>query len=75
MFALGSAVREARARRRLSQNALGHRAGLHRNYVGAIERGEIKPTFRGLLKLTGGLDVPMSELVAMYERHRNGSRS
>lgn len=37
--ALGGAVRESRARRGLSQEELGFRAGLHRNYVGAIERG------------------------------------
>jgi transcriptional regulator with XRE-family HTH domain len=42
--ALGRAVREARARRGLSQEELGFMAGLHRNYVGAIERGEINPS-------------------------------
>ena len=42
--ALGRAVRETRARRGLSQESLGYVAGLHRNYVGAIERGEINPT-------------------------------
>ena len=52
---LGRAVRELRARRGLSQEELGFRAGLHRNYVGAIERGEINPTFRVLLKLERGL--------------------
>ncbi|HZV72150.1 MAG TPA: helix-turn-helix transcriptional regulator [Conexibacter sp.] len=49
---------------------LGYRADLHRNYIGAIERGEINPTFRVLLKLTRGLSMPLSEIVAMYERHR-----
>lgn len=36
----GGVVREVRARRNVSQEVLGHRAGLHRNYVAAIERGE-----------------------------------
>ncbi len=44
--ALGAAIRELRARRGLSQEQLGFDAGLHRNYVGALERGEINPTFR-----------------------------
>lgn len=70
LFALGSAVRELRARRRLSQERLGVRAGMHRNYIGAIERGQINPTFHIMLKLTQGLCIPMSELVAIYERHR-----
>jgi len=67
--ALAAAVREARARRGLSQEELGARARLHRNYVGAIERGEINPTFRTLLRLTGGLGVALSALVAVYERN------
>jgi DNA-binding XRE family transcriptional regulator len=43
---LGKAIRETRARREISQETLGRRANLHRNYVGAIERGEINSTFR-----------------------------
>lgn len=66
----GRAVRETRARRDLSQEQLGLNCGLHRNYVGAIERGEINPTLRILLKLANGLALPLSELVALYERRR-----
>jgi transcriptional regulator with XRE-family HTH domain len=67
--ALGAAVRELRARRGLSQEWLGYRAGLHRNYIGAIERGTINPTFRTLTYLMGGLMLPLSELVLLYERN------
>lgn len=67
--ALGRAVLEARARRGLSQEELGFRARLHRNYVGAVERGEINPTFRTLLALRHGLDLPLSELIRLYERN------
>jgi transcriptional regulator with XRE-family HTH domain len=49
---------------------LGERAGLHRNYVGAIERGEINPTFRIMLELTRGLDVPLSTLIGHFESLR-----
>jgi len=66
--ALGAAVRELRARRGLSQEVLGFAGGLHRNYVGAIERGEINPTLRVLLKVCDGLAVPLSELTGVYER-------
>jgi len=52
----------------MSQEELGFDAVLHRNYVGALERGEINATFATLLKLTIGLRVPMSELVEIYER-------
>jgi transcriptional regulator with XRE-family HTH domain len=68
--ALATAVRETRARRRLSQEELGFRAGMHRNDVGAIERAEINPTFRILLKLCRGLAVAPSELIVLYEKRR-----
>ncbi len=61
---------ELRACRGLSQEQPGFEAGLHRNYVGALERGEINPTFRVLLKLAAGLRLPLSELITVYERHR-----
>ena len=67
--ALGLAVRETRARRGFSQEELGFRSMLHRNYVGAIERGEINPTFRTLLILTRGLTLTLSDLVLLYERN------
>jgi transcriptional regulator with XRE-family HTH domain len=73
--ALGHAVRELRARRGLSQEHLGYRSDLHRNYVGAIERGEINPTFRVLLKLERGLQLPLSEVVECYERHQRETRA
>jgi transcriptional regulator with XRE-family HTH domain len=65
--ALGRAVREVRGRRGFSQEELGFRARLHRNYVGAVERGEINPTFRTLLRLTVGLRVRLSDLIVIYE--------
>jgi len=67
--ALGRAVRELRARRALSQEGLGNLAGLHRNYIGAIERGEVSITFRVLLKVAHGLDVTPCELVTVFERN------
>jgi transcriptional regulator with XRE-family HTH domain len=69
--AFGRAVRETRARRGLSQESLGRRARLHRNYVGAVERGEINPTFRVMLKLAVGLGIDVSELVRLAEKRHH----
>ncbi len=63
----GRAIRELRACRELSQEELGFRAKLHRNYVGALERGEINPTFKTLRALADGLDVELSSLIRLYE--------
>jgi transcriptional regulator with XRE-family HTH domain len=66
--ALGRAVLVERAKRGLSQEALGFRADIHRNYVGAIERGELNPTYAVLLRLARGLASPLSELIAYAEK-------
>ena len=65
-------MRELRACRELSQEELGFRAKLHRNYVGALERGEINPTFRTLRTLADGLDVELSSLIRLYEERERG---
>lgn len=67
--ALGAAVRELRYRHVISQEDLGFRAGLHRNYIGAIERGQINPTFRTLLRIVDGLGVSLAEVIERYEAH------
>ena len=68
--ALGNALRELRTARELSQEELAFRAGLHRNYVGACERGEINLSFRVILQLADGLGVSLSEIVQHYEKHQ-----
>jgi len=68
--ALGAAIRELRGRRRLTQEQLGFAADVHRNYVGAVERGEINPTFFTLMRLTDALDVSFAELFEVFEAQR-----
>lgn len=53
----------------MSQEALGFAAGLHRNYVGALERGETNPTFVTLMRVAHGLGLALSVVVAIYERN------
>ncbi len=65
--ALGRALRAAREQSGLSQEELGFRSGLHRNYVGGCERGEINLSFDILLRLARGLSVPLSDLIARFE--------
>lgn len=59
----GVGVRALRVRRGLTQDELAARCGLHRTYVGGIERGERNISFKTLLRLADALDVSASELV------------
>jgi transcriptional regulator with XRE-family HTH domain len=68
LLALGRAVREVRARSGLSQESVGMRADMHRNYVGSIERGEANVGFLNLLRVVGALDVPFAEFAEVWER-------
>jgi transcriptional regulator with XRE-family HTH domain len=65
--ALAAAVREIRARRQLTQEGVAAAGGVGRKYVGQIERGEITPSFAALVAVARGLDVPLSEIVRVYE--------
>lgn len=41
----------------ISQEALADRCGLHRTYIGAIERGERNVTLKTLERIAAGLNV------------------
>lgn len=61
-FRFGSAVRRRRGERGLSQEELAERAGLHRNYVGGVERGKQKIALENIVKLAKALTVKSREL-------------
>jgi transcriptional regulator with XRE-family HTH domain len=65
--ALGRSVREWRVRRELSQEQLAKASSMHRNYVGAVERGEINLTMMVMLKLARGLALRPSAIVLLAE--------
>ncbi|MDY7103391.1 MAG: XRE family transcriptional regulator [Actinomycetota bacterium] len=58
-------VRDLRASRGLSLDALAHRCGVSRSMISLIERGESSPTAVVLEKLAAGLDV---SLASLFER-------
>jgi transcriptional regulator with XRE-family HTH domain len=60
---LGHNVRQLRQSRCLSQEALADLAGLHRTYIGGIERGERNASVIAIARLAEALDADASLLV------------
>lgn len=65
---LGQVIRDVRTDRRISQEELGLRTGVHRNYIGGIERGERNPSVSTIATLADELGVKLSELFALAGR-------
>lgn len=63
----GEQVRRLRTLRALSQEELAELAGLHRNYIGGIERGERNLALLNILRLAKALGVSPSELLKGIE--------
>jgi len=64
---LGLRVQQLRQAKGWSQDEFAHRANLHRTYVSGVERGIRNPTITVLEKLAVGLEITLSELVALEE--------
>ncbi|HUB35712.1 MAG TPA: helix-turn-helix transcriptional regulator [Solirubrobacteraceae bacterium] len=60
--AFGAAVRELRARRRLTQEALAQRCDMDRTYLSGIERGVRNPSLANILRIAASLEVAPAEL-------------
>ena len=58
----GEKIRKIRMERGLSQEKLAFLSGLHRTYVGAIERGERNVSFKNIEKIAKTLKVDLEEL-------------
>jgi transcriptional regulator with XRE-family HTH domain len=65
----GEKIRELRRAQGLSQEELAFRAGVHRNYLGGIERGERNPALENIVALAKALTVDPSELFR-FERNK-----
>lgn len=59
----GRNVQTIRKERHLSQEQLAERAGLHRTYIGMVERAEKNITLRSMEKIANALDVSIISLI------------
>lgn len=61
LIKFGKKVREERARLRLSQEELASRAGVHRTYIGMIERAEKNITLENIEKIAKALKISIAD--------------
>ena len=70
LVVLGKRIHELRTAKKWSQEEFAHVSGLHRTYIGQIERGEKNISFNNLLKVAGVLGVTLSALLEELESGR-----
>ncbi|BFU77114.1 helix-turn-helix transcriptional regulator [Arcobacter sp. 15-2] len=59
----GTRIQFLRKKQRISQEELAHICGLHRTYIGMIERGEKNITLKNIEKLANALKLNISDLI------------
>ena len=63
----GQRIRSYRLRKKLSQEELAERCGLHPTYIGQVERGEKNATIESISRIADGLGISLSTLFENIE--------
>lgn len=69
----GRLVRRLRSERGFSQEGFAFRVGIHRTYMGDIERGEKNVTIKTADRIAKALGLPLAGLFADLERDPDGT--
>jgi transcriptional regulator with XRE-family HTH domain len=69
---LGRVVREQRTARGFSQEAFADHIGVHRTYMGAVERGELNISLDNIEKIARGLGITISTMFVEAEKRGRG---
>ena len=59
----GKRVKELRTQNKLTQEQFAQKTGLHKNYIGMVERGERNPSLINIQVIARGLEITISELM------------
>jgi transcriptional regulator with XRE-family HTH domain len=72
---LGQVIRDRRKRMGHSQESFADAAGVHKNYMGSVERGERNVSLRNLKLIAKALGLPLTMLIALAEADTLGDES
>ena len=67
LLALGQRIRDLRAEQGYSQEAFADQCGVHRTFMGTVERGESNLSFQNIAKVAATLGITLSTLFADIE--------
>ena len=70
LTAFGAAVRARRTARGWSQEEFADRVGLHRTYIGDVERGERNIGLLNIGRIAAALELPLADLLGDTELGR-----
>jgi transcriptional regulator with XRE-family HTH domain len=68
ILAISTVLRDRRESLGMSQSELGLASGLHRSYIGDLERGSRNLALKNLCKLAEALDLAPSKVLSLAER-------
>lgn len=63
----GKRIRALRKSKKLSQEELAEKCGLHTTYIGQIERGEKNASLESIQKLSNGLGISIAEIFSTFK--------
>ena len=66
LLKFGERIHNLRKQINISQEDLAHKAGVHRTYIGMIERGEKNITLENINKLAIALEISIGDLLQSF---------
>jgi transcriptional regulator with XRE-family HTH domain len=70
--AFGRTIRALRENAGYSQEGFAHAIGIHRTYIGALERGQANPTLQTIVSIARGLRMSLAGLFQVVESWQGG---
>ena len=64
---VGGALRSVRLQRGMTQERLAAACGMHPTYISDVERGARNPSWKAIVRLARGLDVPVATIAAAFD--------